>query len=414
MISGVTAARRTVRSAGSSHMKRIDIARVGIVAAAIAVVAAGRTGVAALPTTIIRSLTYVGQFSLPSGFEYGGRGLAYNPARNSLIASGFTRSPITAEVSIPSIGETATFLQPLTDPTEGRAGLINPGDPNDKCVGGYLVRGSQLIVSVYAYYDGAGSAVLSHFVRPLSLSTKGQVTGPLRVGSMGAGFYAGYMTDVPAEWQSALGGPAITGQGEIGIVSRTSYGPAAFAFDPANIGPSGAITLVYYDSDHQTLGIWTHPEYGISAPNTYPYYGVADEVAGIVFPKGTASVLFFGRHGMTNCYGGGVPCGDPTNEYQGVHGYPYQSVMIVYDANDLAAVKAGRKRPWDVQPVTKWVLPFTDQTKAYHVGGAAYDPASGRIYVSQYFEHGNVSIVHVFQIPGQQAGPSAPKNVSVR
>ena len=35
--------------------------------------------------------------------------------------------------------------------------------------------------------------------------------------------------------------------------SRSSYGPDAFAFDPANMSSSGAQPLVYYPSTHPTL-----------------------------------------------------------------------------------------------------------------------------------------------------------------
>ena len=175
------------------------------------------------------------------------------------------------------------------------------------------------------------------------------------------------MADVPGDWRAALGGPALTGQAIIPIISRTSYGPAAFAFDPGNLSPSGAVPLVYYDEAHPTLGKWGSQP----GPNTHPYVGLGDEIAGVVFPRGTSSVLFFGRHGATSCYGEGSACGDPTDDSKGTHGYPYQPVMLVYDANELAAVKAGTKRPWEVQPTAKWVLPISDSDRrlSHHRGG---------------------------------------------
>jgi hypothetical protein len=390
------------------------IVHAATVAVACTLLATHREQASAQTASLIQSLTYLGKIALPSGFDYGGRGLAYNPARNSLFVSGFTRSPITAEVSIPAVGGTASILQPLTDPTEGRYTQVLPSDPNDKVTGGYLVSGDKLIVSVYAYYDGSGAATVSHFVRPLSLSTRGQVTGPLRVGPLGAGFYAGFMADVPPDWQSAFGGPALTGQGLIPIISRTSYGPAAFAFDPGNLSSTGAKPLVYYDSSHTTLGTYDHPAQDTIGPNPYPYFGIADEVGGVAFPRNSSSVLFFGRHGTTTCYGDGGPCGDPTDASKGTHGYPYQPVMLVYDANDLASVRAGRKQPWEVTPKSKWVLPITDSTGGYHISGIAYDPASNKIYVGQYFIHGENSVIHVFQVPGTSTGvPAPPSNLRV-
>src|SRR5436309_2822966 len=98
-------------------MNRHDFWRTIVIAAVAIVALTHRVYVQALSNNQIRSLTYVGKFTLPSGFSYGGRGLAYNAAHNSLFASGFVRSPTTGEVSIPAIGGTATLLQPLTDPT---------------------------------------------------------------------------------------------------------------------------------------------------------------------------------------------------------------------------------------------------------------------------------------------------------
>ena len=46
----------------------------------------------------------------------------------------------------------------------------------------------------------------------------------------------------------------------------------------------------------------------------------------------------------TFCYGEGATCNDPTDSSKGNHAYPYQYQVWAYDANDLAAVKAGSKQ----------------------------------------------------------------------
>src|SRR5207245_1047268 len=94
---------------------------------------------------------------------------------------------------------------------------------------------------------------VSHYRRSLSLQTPG-VFGMLRVKNDGdnAGFVSGYMALVPEVWQPLLGGPAITGQCCINIVTRTSNGPSAFAFNPADFGrkdPIPTSALVFYPSD---------------------------------------------------------------------------------------------------------------------------------------------------------------------
>ena len=104
------------------------------------------------------------------------------------------------------------------------------------------------------------------------------------------------------------------------------------------------------------------------------------EVRGVVFPEGTRSVLFFGRHGGFGaspglpggggfCYGFGTadpalvgtfPPGeadhyryDPEDGSKGVHGYPYRYYVWAHDANDLAAVAAHRKRAVDREAVMR-------------------------------------------------------------
>lgn len=344
------------------------------------------------PGGLITALNHVGHFSLTDAFAYGGRGLVYNPAHNSLFVSCFFRTPTVAEVSIPSEA-TATVLQPCADATEGKSGAVNPGSPNDKVAGGYYIRGNQLVFSVYDYYDGAGTAVLSHFVRPLSLSTKGQVTGPFRVGPLGAGFYAGYFADIPSAWQAKLGGPVLIGNGGLNIISRTSYGPAGFVIDPATIGVSqGALPLVYYPKDHPTLG-----NYGTAG--VHPLFNGTTRITGAVFPKDTSTVLFFGRTGFGNyCYGEASDCGHDTAEkYKGTHAQPYGYFIWAYDANELAAVKAGTKQPWDVKPYATWE-PLPRDGGWDQLLGTAYDPATGRIFVeSQQFDS-TIPTVHIFSI----------------
>ena len=373
-------------------------------------------------------LVYLGAFKLPpwtsdaTSFSYGGTALGYNPARNSLFLVGHDQYQRTAEVAIPPLVQstslnalgTATFLQPFTDVTEGKLPSINPSDPNAKKIGGHLVYNGQLYVSGYSYYDGAGTQVLSHFVRPVSWTPTGQVQGPYQIGTLGAGFVSGYMTPIPPEWQSTFGGPALTGNCCLPIISRTSYGPAAFVFDPAALGhttPVPDTPLVYYPSSHPTIGTWG----GSWNPSGGIFWDGSTVIRGLVFPSHSRSVLFFGTQGVGGfCYGQGtsdptlagqpVPgssgviyCYDPDNPYKGTHGYPYVAMVWAYDATDLLAVKQGQKQPWDVKPYATWTLPLPFTSP--QIGGAAYDPATGKVYVSQQFGNGTDPVIQVFQAP---------------
>ena len=245
------------------------------------------------------------------------------------------------------------------------------------------------------------------------------------VGTLNPGFVAGYMTKIPQEWQSVFGGTALTGNCCLSIISRTSLGPAAFSFNPADIGnknPVPAIPLVYYPIDHPTLGTWG----GNGSPN--PIYNMGTTVNGIVFPKGSRSVLFLGSTGLgIPCYGEGtsnpnldgkpVPgesgviyCYDPNNGSKGCHAYPYAAYVWAYDAMDLAAVKNGQKNPWDIRPYATWPLNSIGSS----VKGAAYDPATGRIYISVGFEDGTQPLMRIFNVNVAGGGDTTPPRAPER
>jgi hypothetical protein len=313
---------------------------------------------------------------------------------------GFVRAHTIGEISIPAFGATAQSIQNPVDPFGGKIEQINPSSPNQKNVGGIFVDGDTLVVSAYDSYDGSATQQLSHFRRPLTLSTPPEtVVGPYAPGGFGAGFVAGYMGAVPPAWQAKFRGRAFTGQCCIAIISHSSYGPSTTAFDPSVVTQS-AVELVAYPDTHQTLGAW-----GAKPPGQY--FGGSDTISGIAMPDAFASVLFFGRHGTTFCYGGGTSqqpppsgmCYDPTNSDKGSHGYPYLPSCWGFDANDLASAAAGTKAPWDIKPYVIFTVPGMQPNAK--IGGAAYDPATGRIYLAElYADNGILPIIHVYEARG--------------
>jgi hypothetical protein len=299
----------------------------------------------------------------------------------------------------------------LSDPVEGLLPAINPTDPNGKRIGGVLPYQGKLYVSGYSYYDGAETQKLSHFVTGQDLSVKGDVKGPYQVGTLKAGFIAGYFGLVPQEWQAPLGGPVLNGQCCLAITGRTSSGPASFAIDPAQIGvvsPVPAVPLEYYPTTNP-LSSWG---------STSNLFNGTTLMGGIVMPEGSRSVLFFGRQGAGPfCYGAGTPiqsldgtltsdgvthwCYDPIDSGKGTHGYPYIYQVWAYDANNLAAARSGQLQPWSVRPYAVWQLnlPYGTFGSALALA-AAYDPATARIFLSQTQSgaDGDLPIVHVFKV----------------
>lgn len=356
-----------------------------------------------LPRVEADDLRYVGAFRLPEGtfggssFDYGGTALAFRPGRPSLFVVGHDWDQQVAEVGIPAAVPgadlaalpVAAVLQPFVEATEG---LMFTVDDHMIKVGGLFVVGDELLGTAYSYYDADASQRLSHFLRPLDLSATG-ARGMFAVGDLGAGFVSGYLAEVPAAWRETLGARYLTGQCCIPIVSRTSYGPAAFGFDPAALGPATpapTTPLVYYPAEHP-LAEWDA---------TSELFNGTSEVRGLVFPVGTRSLLFFGRQGVGPfCYGvggtgPGAECEDPADDSHGTHAYPYRYQVWAYDAIDLRAVVRGETEPWSVRPYAIWTpdLPFGEPSA--HLNGAAYDPAGNRLWLSQAFGDGGRPVIY--------------------
>jgi hypothetical protein len=366
---------------------------------------------------------YVGAFCLPGGkvgassFCWGGTALAFNPARHSLFLVGHDQEQAVAEVEIPAAVvnsanlndlPTAKILQPFVKVTARVPNYTLKGNVK---VGGLLVESGRLVGTLYEYYDADAKAVQSHFVLDSLDLAAAQVSGLFTVGTFGGGFVGGYLAPVPAEWQDELGAPTVTGQAALCIIGRTSSGPALFGFDPKDLGPSPAPVrpYVYYPLPH--------PLGKIDARN--PYFNGNTEIRGVFFVPGTPTVVFFGAHGTGDVgYGQPEPFNDPHRGSKGWHSvngeYAYQ--VWAYDVRDFVAVKDGAKKPWEVKPTEVRTFEFPVDNAAKHLGGVAFDPAAGRLYVSQLWAGGGdaLPLIHVFQVPKDpslswlQAKPKVP------
>ena len=359
-------------------------------------------------------LGYLGAFNLPQGdigsstFAYGGSGLAYNPANHSLFMSGHDWKQELTEVSIPALRNgslnklnTAGLLQPFT-PVLGRIPNQTLSKTDGIELGGLIVDGDRLIGSAYEFYDGNGDARDSHFTLSSTDLASADVGGMYRVGDRGGGYVGGYMAKVPAEWQEALGTSYITGQAGLSIISRTSVGPAAFGFNPNQLGDSAApaTPLVYYPLAHRLA-----PE---STQN--PWFNTTTEIKGVVIPEGTDSMLFIGSHGTGPWWDGEADQDGNYDEHRpskGPHAPDYVYQVWAYNLHDLAAVKNGEMQPWEVQPYDVWDfdLPYFEGSK--HIGGVAYDSASGQLFVSQQFGQGDYPVIHAVQV-GTGSGEVTP------
>lgn len=378
-----------------------------------------------LPRVQAGDVRYLGRFTLPTtdgtgrskaegALTWGGFAVGLGPDGRSLYFGCHDWGSRLARVTIPEIGGEASIVEPCTE-VKNLDG-INPGDTNGIKLGGSLSWNGRLIVSAYAYYDGGNTARASHFAgRDLA-----SLAGPVRVGKDFPGMIAGYMGAIPAEWRALFGGPALTGLCCTSVISRSSYGPSVSVFDPDHVGTRTSIPsklLLAYPEAHQSLGRWD---------DTGQLFNGTTKVGGLAFPVGTRSVLFVERQGTAFCYGpatadkalagkpdgsGNTWCFDPTEEDKGVYGYPYQHLVLAYDAADLLAVKEGKRAPWSLKPYATWPLPEMSTGGVATMRSAAYDPTTRRWYIvptgSDATPH-----VHVYEIASpvaQQVKPDAAR-----
>lgn len=360
-----------------------------------------------LPLLEKASLEYLGAFRLPrggngtaNGFSFGGSAIAHDPSDNSLYI--LTRESWAGKVKIPTPVKSndvnslpfATIVQNIRDPLEGGRSVLP-----ESGIRGLLVNTGKLYGTASIYYDANNSARVSHFSRPTDLTATGATPLKTLWQAEKSGYVAGWLANVPSEWRPILGGSILSGNCCVPIVSRTSFGPSAFAWNPSDFDktPIPATPLLYYDGAHPTLGPWS---------GSNEVYGGTTVVGGMVIPDGTRSLLYFGLNGTgTYCYGTGGArgeCIDPLSSDKGQHAYPYKNQVWAYDLNDLAAVKTGNKKPWEIRPYATWSLDDFPVVAVYGISGATYDPMNKIIYLSQLRadkdSYSSRALIHAYKI----------------
>jgi len=387
-----------------------------------------------LPLVQFEDLVYIGAFKGPNAdttarltLNYSQGALAFNPKSTtnpdvpSLFISCHKDIPQSnvGEISIPTpvisktsnLNElpTATIIQHCADVQNGTPTRIVHAQGG---IGGLLVSGSTLYASAYEGYP-AGSLCSqgSHVIRPILKLNEANAQGPYKISNTAGGdcFVNGPMTWLPPEWRPLFGDKsAVAYQSSTSIITSTSWGPAAFAFNPDDLGstPASSLALMYYTSDHATLGRWNGPDPLVFAPPWNNSWNNAGDhgYRGLVIPNDTRSALYFHAQGIGKyCYGDADVCGDPVGQYRGDHAYPYRFHIMAFDMNNWADVAAGKKKPWETTPYAVWplvpsVLPFTTGDRDQQGGGAVYDPATKRIYWVQPRANQALPIIHVWEV----------------
>lgn len=392
-----------------------------------------------LPRFTIDQLDYQGAFRIPNGtfgsstvsYSYGAIG--FNPDRHSIFIAGHERQGAVAEFTIPQLvkSTTITDLKMAGAPVQGFSNVVNKAAIDQGqgiVINGLFYSNNKLMVNVYRFYDQSPylqtpTLILDNATNIASSPARGYLT------FAGGSKAAGWISPIPAEFQSVLGGTHITGFSSStgrALIHNGSVGPSAYAFNPVEaMANSSSITkinsielmsyslgqtgLISEDSQlYQPGQIWTHASeasYGIIVPGTRSYLVVGGS-------GGHQSGMSYGNPP----YGGYK--GHYTNDQYDK--YPY---YWLFDVNDLEKVRNGQMRPYSVRPYAHGKLAAPFQTSiANYVKGGTFDSATGIMYLTietadNLQGAGNPPIIVAYKFktagsPAQNSPPNAPQGIN--
>ncbi len=396
-----------------------------------------------------QNLKYIGYFTLPSAFAYGGGCLAMGPATGTLYASG--NSLATGNglgcVNIPADanlnGTVATFYSGVnggafqgqiqdyinTNTTQ------NPGSTRPLPTSAMLV-GSTLFMSYVWQYPGTRNQTLNYVKIDSNLAQSSLVIDFQLGTTVDAANYAVWGNIAP-EWQSTFQADSIATNGMPSINGAISFGEQAWFFNSSNLGSTSAVSasegafFPYNGGAGPGVGgmattMWSTPGLAFSsiqAPNQY--YSQTDHVMACFMPAGFRDLVYIIKHGA------GIPAyGQPTATYslngtqesagpppvayfynsvgtggKGDVNYPSTLSIVCYDVQDLINVKNGTVASNSITPRLAAEIPpppFMTQgivNAAYTSldGGGCYDPATGRIYLNVAQDGSGNPLIAVYQ-----------------
>ncbi|NTS78279.1 hypothetical protein HR060_15615 [Catenovulum sp. SM1970] len=374
-----------------------------------------------LPLVDIDNFEYEGGFRLSAAkmleggdqystvdFSYGA--MTYNPDNNSIFMAGQPTHGGIVEFPVPEIVQSTdvsdfnvseTPLQPyFRFYTQGDAASIElTGISTYFRITGISKVGRSLIVSYINWYDANGSETdTSIVIKDADDLANSEILGPYQI--QGAAHASGWITPIPAEWKSILGGSYIVGnQAYAAISSRLSVGPSAFAFYPLTDmvtkqpGPVPTTPLLDFP-----LGNMLHDTKIYSMPSDREnilantdrknmlWTNKSGAAIGFILP-GSRSYITIGKSGghfsgigykvPQKNSGTDTPCGGPCS-FDARDNYSY---YWLWDVADLMKVKYGIMQPYDVRPYSYGIfdVPVDSQIQ---VSSGAYDPVSKRLFLS--------------------------------
>lgn len=394
-----------------------------------------------LPLIGLKDFKYQGAFAISgavygeSSAEAGGGVIEYNPDNHSLYLVGHPREDAIAEFPIPALVNSGVLseLNVASVPLQNFVKVLNKTpDSNPQAISvvtGIKRIGKQLLVNGVEYYDGkSDNTHTSLAVRNASSLSDSPIVGYFEL--EGRAHIAGWMSSIPEEWQSALGGKYISGSASnYPINSRLSIGPTAFIFDPralTDTTPSGVIpttalldfslkTPLHTDRRNESRknSLWTlvsRAQYGFIVPSTRTYVTIGssgghDSGVGYKITQDTGRL-----------------CGGYCT-YIAADNYNY---YWLWDVNDFVAVKAGSKKPYELRPYAYGKFPAPFQTDVlngnkpefHSIAGATYDSQSNTLYIAikggvSSSKYSNAPVITAYKLDIKPPRPKTPTNLMV-
>ena len=365
------------------------------------------------------SLKYLGAFLLPDYgttekqmYSYGGEGMCFNPANNSLFITGHNWYAYVAEISIPEpvIKKDTTKMnkaEALSEFRDIRGSLFDDWTMEIPRAG-LEVIGGRLFFCFGEHFE-ENTAKGTHGYTDLNLSPAKEAC------IIGDYLYStnDYIFKIPDDYIDLFGGnDLMTGRFRDG--GWSGMGPSVFAVlsddivNAQNDERTEAVPVIKYDDSFN--GDDGHKMYD---------YSHADSWTGAAFVSCSAgsSIVFVGTHSYGSTWYGfsnGVVYptdGDDDDIYPEVPDYPhdqrgwwsddFRACMILYSTDDAVKSYKGDIQAYEMQPyafidLSEYMIVEKDNTVMQHLGAAAYDSANNRIYVLELMADGDKPVVHVF------------------
>jgi len=362
--------------------------------------------------------SYIGGFKIKysdslANTNFSNAQMAIDVDAGTVFFSSHAHQDAVAEFQIPTLATNATDMtlatniQPFVQ-LHNRAEF--PTDQGLDQIRGMAMVDGKLYVQYALGYDATEAVTDTTIIvdNPRDLDGS-QVRGFFQMD--GAARVSSYISKIPTEWQSKLGGSYLAGNGDgMSIVGRLSNGPSLYSFLPHTVlGNQGRIPTIEHQNYPKETALST-TEYSIPegidqvegyAPgwDSFNLSGLnnlwtesAAAIFGFIIP-GTRTFAAIGRMGMHNSGGGykiiqdnGFLCGGPCpNKYD-----DWDSYYWLYDLDEILAAT----NPWDTIPYeigvfdNRFLTPIRGNVVGLPYSGS-WDPENNRLYIT--YNHGSGS-----------------------